>query len=85
MQLSVKALSIVFGLLWGGAMLAVGLANLAVPSYGMAFLQWTSSIYPGFHASHTFSDVLVGTGYALVDGAFGGFFLGWLYNFFARR
>lgn len=85
MPLSVKALSIVFGLLWGGAMLAVGLANLAAPSYGLAFLRGMSSIYPGFHASRTFADVLVGTGYALVDGALGGFFFGWLYNFFARE
>jgi len=84
MQLSVKALSIVVGLLWGGAILAVGLANLAVPSYGLAFLQGMSSIYPGFHASRTFTDVLVGTGYALVDGAVGGLVFGWLYNFFAR-
>lgn len=84
MQLSVKALSIVVGLLWGGAILAVGLSNLAAPSYGLAFLQGISSIYPGFHASRTFIDVLVGTGYALVDGAVGGLVFGWLYNFFAR-
>lgn len=84
MQLSIKSLSIVAGLLWGGAILAVGLANMADPPYGSAFLQGIGSIYPGFHASRTFADVLVGTGYALVDGALGGFFFGWLYNFFAR-
>jgi hypothetical protein len=84
MQLSVKALSIVVGLLWGGAILVVGLVNLAAPSYGMAFLQGISSVYPGFHASRTFTDVLIGTGYALVDGAVGGLVFGWLYNVLAR-
>lgn len=44
-----------------------------------------SSVYPGFHASHTVGDVLVGTVYGLADGAIGGFFFGWLYNFFARK
>ena len=30
-------------------------------------------------------DALVGTTYGLVDGGFGGFFFGWLYNLFAGR
>jgi len=84
MQLSPKALGITSGLLWGGLMLVVGLANIIVPAYGSAFLQAMSSVYPGFHASGKFADVLVGTGYALVDGAVGGWIFGWLYNFFAR-
>jgi hypothetical protein len=84
MQLSLKALAIAFGLLWGGLLLAVGLVNQAVPSYGSAFLHAMSSVYPGFRASGAFTDILLGTGYALVDGALGGLFLGWLYNFFAR-
>jgi len=84
MRLSVKGLAISFGLLWGGMMLVVGLANLAAPSYGASFLHGMSSVYPGFRASGTFPDVLVGTGYALVDGGLGGFFFGWLYNLFAR-
>jgi hypothetical protein len=83
MQLSLKALAIAFGLLWGGLLLAVGLANLAAPAYGLAFLHGMSSVYPGFHASGRLGDVLVGTGYALIDGALGGFFFGWLYNSFS--
>lgn len=84
MQLSSKALAITFALLWGGAMLCVGLANLAVPPYGAGFLNGMSSIYPGFHASHQLTDVLVGTVYGLADAAIGGFVFGWLYNFFAK-
>ncbi|HXJ17656.1 MAG TPA: hypothetical protein VNM68_10740 [Candidatus Polarisedimenticolia bacterium] len=83
MRLSVRGLTIVSGLLWGGAILCVGLVHLAAPAYGSSFLDGVSSIYPGFHAARSVGDVLVGTGYALVDGGLGGFFFGWLYNFFA--
>jgi hypothetical protein len=82
MKLSIRALAIVSSVLWGGAVLVVGLVNLVFPSYGVAFLQAVSSVYPGFHAAGTFGDVLVGTMYALVDGALCGFFFGWLYNRF---
>ena len=85
MRISLKALAIVVALLWGGGVLFVGVVNLAVPSYGTVFLQCTSSVYPGFHNSRTFIDVLVGTAYALVDGAVGGLLFGWLYNLFAGR
>lgn len=84
MTLSIKSLVIVSALLWAGCVLLVGLVNLGAPSYGTVFLECVSSIYPGFHNSRTFLDVLVGTGYALVDGGVGGAIFGWLYNFFAR-
>lgn len=83
MKLSIRALTIVSSLLWGGGVLLVGLMNLASPSYGLAFLQMVSSVYPGFRAASTFGDVLVGTIYALVDGAICGLLFGWLYNGFA--
>jgi hypothetical protein len=83
MTVSVRSLAIVSALLWGGGILFVGLVNLAAPSYGTAFLQCVSSVYPGFHDSRTFLDVLVGTGYALFDGAVGGALFGWLYNSFS--
>ena len=83
MKLSVRALTIVSALLWGGGMLLVGIVNLVSPAYGVAFLQMVSSVYPGFDASRTLGDVLVGTIYALVDGAVCGFLFAWLYNRFA--
>jgi hypothetical protein len=83
MRLSVKSLALAAGLLWGGCILFLGLVNLAAPSYGTVVLQFASSIYPGFHNSRTFLDVLVGTGYALVDGGVGGAIFAWLYNIFA--
>jgi len=80
MKVSLKAIAIATGVLWGGAILFLGLVNLAIPSYGLSFLQMVSSVYPGFHASRTIGDVLKGTGYALIDGAVGGIFFGWIYN-----
>jgi hypothetical protein len=58
----------------------LGLANLAIPAYGSAFLQGVGSVYPGFYHARTFADVLVGTVYGSVDGALGGALLAWLYN-----
>ncbi|HZT33182.1 MAG TPA: hypothetical protein VFA33_25060 [Bryobacteraceae bacterium] len=85
MRLSVKALAYTCALLWGGCLLTVGLLNLAAPSYGANFLQSMSSVYPGYHATRSFVDVLVGTGYALVDGGIGGLIFAWLYNLFVGR
>ncbi len=80
MKLSVKALIVASGVLWGGAILCLGLIHLANPPYGASFLDAISSIYPGFHGARNFPDVLVGTAYALIDGGLGGLFLAWLYN-----
>jgi hypothetical protein len=52
----------------------------AQPTYGIVFLQCLASIYPGYHATRTMGDILMGTGYAFVDGAIGGWLFGWLYN-----
>ena len=84
MKLSIKGMTIAIALLCGGCVFVFGIINLVSASYGMEFLKVISSIYPGFHASRTFSDVLVGTGYGIVDGAIGGFLIAWLYNLFAK-
>ena len=44
MKLDLKALGITIGLMWSGAVLIVGLANLIWPAYGTSFLQVTASI-----------------------------------------
>jgi hypothetical protein len=77
-------MSIALALLFGGCVLFVGVLNLASLSYGGEFLEVVSSIYPGFHHTRTFLDVLVGTGYGIVDGAICGFLLAWLFNIFAK-
>jgi hypothetical protein len=72
MKLCIRGLSLTVALLWGGAVLCVGLAHLAFPGYASSFLSGIGSIYPGFHGAGSFGDALVGTVYALVDGALGG-------------
>ena len=62
----------------------IGLANLAWPDYGRAFLDMVASVYPGYHARGTIDDVLVGTGYALIKGGAVGWIFGWLYNRLAK-
>ena len=83
MKLSVKAIAMTMGLLWAGCMLIVGLINLAAPAYGMNFLQMMSSVYPGFHPSHSWLSVIVGTVYGFVDGVIGGWIFAWLYDWIA--
>lgn len=83
MKLNVKALTLAAGLLWGGIILTVGACNLVWPTYGVAFLELTSSIYPGYSPGDAAS-VAVGSVYGFVDGCIGGLIFAWLYNLFAR-
>jgi hypothetical protein len=80
MKLSIKAMALTFGLIWGGGILVLALINLAVPSYGRAVLDMCSSVYPGYHVAGTVLSVLVGTMYAFLDGTIGGCVVAWLYN-----
>jgi hypothetical protein len=79
MTLNVKAMGIACGLLWGVCVLVIGLANLAWPGYGLAFLDVVASIYPGYEVGG-FGSVIWGTLYGLVDGAIAGIIVAWLYN-----
>ncbi len=80
MKLSIKAMAISGGLLWGGAILMVALANSVWPGYGRAFLEVLASIYPGFPAGGGILSILADTVYGLSDGAVAGTLLAWLYN-----
>lgn len=85
MKLDVRGLAFAGGIVWGGAMFLVALANLAWPTYGTAFLQAMASVYPGYVGERSIGQVIVGTGYALVDGGIAGGVLAWLYNRLSRR
>lgn len=80
MRLDTRALTITGALLWGGAVLLVGLAHRVWPGYGRAFLEMMASVYPGYAGPGGFGALAVGTLYAAVDGALCGLVLGWLYN-----
>jgi len=84
MRLNVVAFALTAGLIWGGAMLVVGWANLAWPGYGQAFLDVVASLYPGYHPGSGMGSVVTGTLYALVDGTIGGVVFAWLYNLLGR-
>jgi hypothetical protein len=85
MKLNVKALALASGILWAAAVLLTGIANLIWAGYGAAFLQLMASLYPGYHATSSFGSVIIGTLYALIDGAIAGLVLAWLYNLCAGR
>jgi hypothetical protein len=85
MSLDTKALAVTTAILWGGCLFLTGLANLAFPSYGLAWLQLAAAIYPGYHGPAGLGSVIIVTLYGLVDGAVAGAIFGWLYNRVARR
>ena len=85
MALSIRGLTITAAIVWGGAVLITAIANLIWPTYGVAFLQLVASIYPGYHATRSLGGAVIGTLYALLDGAVCGLVFGWLYNHFARE
>lgn len=84
MRLDVKALAIAGAILWGGCVLLMGVANLICAGYGAHFLEFLSSIYPGYHATRSIVEIVIVTCYALVDGLAGGAIFAWLYNRFVK-
>ncbi|MFY9681604.1 MAG: bacteriophage holin [Candidatus Sulfotelmatobacter sp.] len=84
MKLNTKALALTSAILWGLAMLVTSLANLIWGNFGQQFLQTMSSVYPGYHATRSITEVIVGTLYGAVDGFVGGAVFAWLYNQFAH-
>jgi hypothetical protein len=85
MRFDTKAMAITVAFIWGGALLIVGLANLIWPEYGNDFLHVMASIYPGYGGGNSIGQVIVGTLYAVVDGAVGGALFAWVYNGIAGR
>ena len=83
MGLSLKAITLSAAVLWGLAMLFVGLIHMADPAYGGEFLRMMSSVYPGADTTPTLGRVLLGTLYGLVDGAVAGWLFGLFYRAFA--
>ncbi|MEE9157317.1 MAG: hypothetical protein V3U60_02865 [Gammaproteobacteria bacterium] len=85
MKLDVKAMAIAFGIWWGVlGIFLVGLINLIWPPYGQAWLEMMASIYPGYTATASIGQVIVGSVDGIVCGAICGAILAWLYNRFAK-
>ena len=79
-QLKVKSLAFASAAVWGSGVFIVGVLNMISPGYGQAFLEVVSSVYPGYKADASIFSVVIGTLYAVLDGAIGGAVLAWLYN-----
>ncbi|NIO11859.1 MAG: hypothetical protein GTO40_29065 [Deltaproteobacteria bacterium] len=84
MKLSVKSLTLTSAILWGGVCLFVAVLNAIWPDYGKAFLDVVSSIYPGYEVAGTLASIVIGTLYAMLDGAVAGALFAWIYNCFAK-
>ena len=84
MRISILPFALAAAVLCGFAVLSCALANYVWPGYAENFLHLVTSIYPGYHANGTASSVVIGTAYAVVDGAAAGAVLAWLYNLFLR-
>lgn len=80
MKLSAVHLGLAAGILWGAAMLLMGLANLIRPTYGVLMLQVMDSAYPGYQAGQGIGSVVIGAVYGLADGFVWGWLFGLLYN-----
>ncbi len=85
MQLNLKALAMAGAILWGGAVLLVGAGGLISPGYGEGFARALASIYPGYEADGGIGDLMVGAFWGVLDGAFAGGIIAWLYNRFAAK
>lgn len=83
MKLNVKAMTISVALFWGVMLFLIALANMIWSGYGQAFLELVASVYPGYKATPSFGQAVVGLLYGMLDGAIAGAVLAWLYNCFA--
>ena len=79
MRLCVRTTAMTFGILWALVFFLVAGAQQVWPSYGVDFLELMDSLYPGY-APGGVGSVIMGSLYALVDGAIGGAVLAWVYN-----
>ena len=83
MRLNVRAMALTIGILWAFAFFLIAAGQQAWPTFGVAFLEVMDGLYPGY-APGGFGSVIVGSLYALVDGAIGGGIFAWVYNRFRR-
>ncbi len=79
MRWNVRAMALTCGIMWAAVFFLVAAGQQAWPEYGVGFLGVMDGLYPGYSPAG-FGSVLVGTLYALVDGAICGGVFAWLYN-----
>ena len=85
MKLKKRAMALTAAIIWGGAVLLMGIANLIFSPYGEKFMVFVASIYPGYHYPSGFGGVIIATLYALLDGLVCGFLFALIYNAFVKE
>lgn len=79
-KLSVKGCAFAAGVMWGAAILFLGV--LATRGHGLPLMRAFASLYPGYQP--TFFGVLIGTVWGLIDGCIAGALFAWVYNHFVK-
>lgn len=82
MKLDVRAMTIAFGVTWGSGVLLLGLIAWLL-GWGVPMVNVLGSVYLGYQP--TFAGTVIGTVWALADGAIAGAILAWIYNMAAKR
>ena len=80
MKFNIAAAAIAGGLGFAIALGLAGIINMFVEGYGSNFLDMMASVYPGYKASGTVGDLVIGCFYAATDGVIAGGGLALLYN-----
>ncbi|MDS0282703.1 bacteriophage holin [Haloarcula onubensis] len=79
--LDVRAFGLACGVLWAGAVVVLGLT--ARIGWGRRWERLLADVYRGY--DETASGLVVGAGWAFLDGCGGGVAFAWLYNALAGR
>ena len=80
MKFNVAAAAIAGGVGFAIALGLAGMIAMFVEGYGSVFLEMMASVYPGYKASGTAGDLVIGCFYAAVDGIIAGGGVALLYN-----
>jgi hypothetical protein len=78
-KLSIKALAVAMGVMWGGGMLFLGWVSML--GLGNKAVDVMSSVYIGFSSS--LLGGIIGAVWGFLDGAIGGAIIAFVYNMFA--
>ncbi len=76
-KLDIKAFGLSVGIIWGLAMLSLGLINMG-SHWGSGIVEVMSTLYIGYKA--TVLGSIIGGIWAFFDAGIGGVVLAWLYN-----
>lgn len=80
-KLDVRAFGLACGIVWGAAMLLLGLLNIFC-TWGSGIEAVMATLYLGYRA--TLLGSIIGGIWGFVDGGVGGLIFAWMYNKFAK-